>query len=148
MKFPDDLRYAATHEWVRTESDGTLSTGISDHAQDMLGDLVFVELPEPETVVAEGDEVCVIESVKAASDILAPVDGEIVEVNDKLADKPGLVNEDPLCAANIALAESPESVNRDPYSAWLFRVKPVDPAAVSRLMDAATYRQGLDKAAT
>ena len=129
MKFPDDLRYAATHEWVRTESDGTLSIGISDHAQDMLGDLVFVELPAVGRTLAAGESCAVVESVKAASDVYAPVASVVV-------------------AANIALAESPESVNRDPYSAWLFRVKPVDPAAVSRLMDAATYRQGLDKAAT
>ena len=129
MKFPDDLRYAATHEWVRTESDGTLSTGISDHAQDMLGDLVFVELPAVGRTLTAGESCAVVESVKAASDVYAPVASVVV-------------------AANIALAESPESVNRDPYSAWLFRVKPVDPAAVSRLMDAATYRQGLDKAAT
>ena len=129
MKFPDDLRYAATHEWVRTESDGTLSIGISDHAQDMLGDLVFVELPAVGRTLTAGESCAVVESVKAASDVYAPVASVVV-------------------AANIALAESPESVNRDPYSAWLFRVKPVDPAAVSRLMDAATYRQGLDKAAT
>ena len=129
MKFPDDLRYAATHEWVRTEPDGTLSIGISDHAQDMLGDLVFVELPAVGRTLAAGESCAVVESVKAASDVYAPVASVVV-------------------AANIALAESPESVNRDPYSAWLFRVKPVDPAAVSRLMDAATYRQGLDKAAT
>ena len=129
MKFPDDLRYAATHEWVRTESDGTLSIGISDHAQDMLGDLVFVELPAVGRTLTAGESCAVVESVKAASDVYAPVASVVV-------------------AANIALAESPESVNRDPYSAWLFRVKPVDPAAVSRLMDAATYRLGLDKAAT
>ena len=129
MKFPDDLRYAATHEWVRTESDGTLSIGISDHAQDMLGDLVFVELPAVGRTLTAGESCAVVESVKAASDVYAPVASVVV-------------------AANTALAESPESLNRDPYGSWLFRVKPADPAAVSRLMDAATYRQGLDKAAT
>ena len=129
MKFPDDLRYAATHEWVRTESDGTLSIGISDHAQDMLGDLVFVELPAVGRTLAAGESCAVVESVKAASDVYAPVASVVV-------------------AANTALAESPESLNRDPYGSWLFRVKPSDPAAVSRLMDAATYRLGLDKAAT
>ena len=129
MKFPDDLRYAATHEWVRTEPDGTLSIGISDHAQDALGDLVFVELPAVGRTLAAGESCAVVESVKAASDVYAPVAGVVV-------------------AANTALAESPESVNRDPYGAWLFRVKPADPAAVSRLMDAATYRLGLDKATT
>jgi len=129
MKFPDDLRYAATHEWVRTEPDGTLSIGISDHAQDALGDLVFVELPAVGRTLAAGESCAVVESVKAASDVYAPVAGVVV-------------------AANTALAESSESVNRDPYGAWLFRVKPADPAAVSRLMDAATYRLGLDKATT
>ncbi len=129
MIFPDDLRYAATHEWVRTESDGTLSIGISDHAQDELGDLVFMELPAVGRTLAAGESCAVVESVKAASDVYAPVAGVVF-------------------AANTALAESPESVNRDPYGAWLFRVKPADPAAVSRLMDAATYRLGLDKATT
>ena len=129
MIFPDDLRYAATHEWVRTESDGTLSIGISDHAQDELGDLVFMELPAVGRTLAAGESCAVVESVKAASDVYAPVAGIVF-------------------AANTALAESPESVNRDPYGAWLFRVKPADPAAVSRLMDAATYRLGLDKATT
>ncbi len=129
MIFPDDLRYAATHEWVRTESDGTLSIGISDHAQDALGDLVFMELPAVGRTLAAGESCAVVESVKAASDVYAPVAGIVF-------------------AANTALAESPESVNRDPYGAWLFRVKPADPAAVSRLMDAATYRLGLDKATT
>lgn len=129
MKFPDDLRYAATHEWVRTEPDGTLSIGISDHAQDALGDLVFVELPTVGRTLAAGESCAVVESVKAASDVYAPVASVVV-------------------AANTALAESPESLNRDPYGSWLFRVKPADPAAVSRLMDAATYRLGLDKAAT
>ncbi len=129
MIFPDDLRYAATHEWVRTESDGTLSIGISDHAQDALGDLVFMELPAVGRTLAAGESCAVVESVKAASDVYAPVAGVVF-------------------AANTALAESPESVNRDPYGAWLFRVKPADPAAVSRLMDAATYRLGLDKATT
>lgn len=129
MKFPDDLRYAATHEWVRTEPDGTLSIGISDHAQDALGDLVFVELPAVGRTLAAGESCAVVESVKAASDVYAPVASVVV-------------------AANTALAESPESLNRDPYGSWLFRVKPSDPAAVSRLMDAATYRLGLDKAAT
>lgn len=129
MKFPDDLRYAATHEWVRTEPDGTLSIGISDHAQDALGDLVLVELPAVGRTLAAGESCAVVESVKAASDVYAPVASVVV-------------------AANTALAESPESLNRDPYGSWLFRVKPADPAAVSRLMDAATYRLGLDKAAT
>lgn len=129
MNFPDDLRYAATHEWVRSESDGTLSIGISDHAQDALGDLVFVELPAIGRMLAAGESCAVVESVKAASDVYAPVAGEVVAVNS-------------------ALADAPESVNTDPYSAWLFRLKPADPATVALLMDAATYRKGLDKDAT
>lgn len=88
------MKYTKDHEWLRVEGD-LVVVGITEHAATQLGDVVFVELPEVETVVAEGDEVVVIESVKAASDILAPVDGEIVEVNEKLADNPGLVNEDP-----------------------------------------------------
>jgi len=92
------MKYTKDHEWLRVEGD-LVVVGITEHAATQLGDVVFVELPEPETVVAEGDEVCVIESVKAASDILAPVDGEIVEVNAKLVDNPGLVNEDPTGAA-------------------------------------------------
>ena len=129
MNFPDDLRYAATHEWARAEPDGTLSIGISDHAQDALGDLVFVELPAIGRTLAAGESCAVVESVKAASDVYAPVAGVVV-------------------ATNTALAETPESVNRDPYGSWLFRMKPTDPAAVSRLMDATTYRGGLDKATT
>lgn len=129
MNFPDDLRYAATHEWVRAEPDGTLTIGISDHAQDALGDLVFVELPAIGRTLAAGESCAVVESVKAASDVYAPVAGVVV-------------------AANTALADAPESINRDPYGAWLFRMKPADPADVSRLMDANTYRAGLDKATT
>jgi len=88
------MRYTEEHEWLRIEGD-VVVVGITEHAAEQLGDVVFVELPEVEAVVAKGDEVCVIESVKAASDILAPVDGEIVEVNEALTDNPGLVNEDP-----------------------------------------------------
>ncbi len=88
------MKYTEDHEWLRVEGD-LVVVGITEHAATQLGDVVFVELPEPETMVATGDEVVVIESVKAASDILAPVDGEIVEVNEKLSDSPGLVNDDP-----------------------------------------------------
>lgn len=129
MNFPDDLHYAPTHEWVRTEPDGTLSIGISDHAQDSLGDLVFIELPAIGRVLAAGEACAVVESVKAASDVYAPVAGEVI-------------------ATNAALGDAPESVNKDPYGAWLFRLQPADPSAIPRLMDAATYRLGLDKAAT
>ena len=120
---PAELRYAASHEWARLEADGSVTVGISDHAQEALGDVVFVELPEPGAAVAEGDEVCVIESVKAASDILAPVDGEIVAVNDKLADNPGLVNEDPLGAA------------------WFFKLKLDDLSVLDDFMDEDEYNE-------
>ena len=92
------MKYTEDHEWLRVEGD-LVVVGITEHAATQLGDVVFVELPEPETMVAKGDEVCVIESVKAASDILAPVDGEIVEVNEALSDTPNLVNDDPTGAA-------------------------------------------------
>jgi glycine cleavage system H protein len=116
MKFTED------HEWLRVEGD-LVVVGITAHASEQLGDVVFVELPEVETVAAKGDEVVVIESVKAASDILAPVDGEIVEVNSALADNPGLVNEDPMGAA------------------WFFKMKVNDPEVLDDLMDEDAYNE-------
>ena len=114
------MKYTKEHEWLRVEGD-LVVVGITEHAATQLGDVVFVELPEPETVVAEGDEVVVIESVKAASDILAPVDGEIVAVNQKLIDQPGLVNEDPMGAA------------------WFFKMKLDDLTVLDGLMDEEEY---------
>ena len=114
------MKYTEDHEWLRIEGD-LIVVGITEHAATQLGDVVFVELPEVEAMVAQGDEVVVIESVKAASDILAPVDGEIVEVNDKLADKPGLVNEDPLGAA------------------WFFKLKVDDLSVLDEFMDEDEY---------
>ena len=114
------MKYTKDHEWLRVEGD-VVVVGITEHAATALGDVVFVELPEPETVVAEGDEVCVIESVKAASDILAPLDGEITAVNTKLVDNPGLVNEDPLGAA------------------WFFKIKVDDLSVLDDLMDEDEY---------
>jgi glycine cleavage system H protein len=114
------MKYTEDHEWLRVEGD-LIVVGITEHAATQLGDVVFVELPEVEAMVAQGDEVVVIESVKAASDILAPVDGEIVEVNDKLADKPGLVNEDPLGAA------------------WFFKLKVDDLSVLDEFMDEDEY---------
>ena len=114
------MKYTEDHEWLRVEGD-LVVVGITEHAATQLGDVVFVELPEVEAMVARGDEVVVIESVKAASDILAPVDGEIVEVNDRLADKPGLVNEDPTGGA------------------WFFRMKVADMGALDAFMDEAAY---------
>ena len=119
---PEDYYYTKEHEWLRVEGD-LVVVGITEHAASALGDVVFVELPEVETVVAEGDEVCVIESVKAASDILAPVDGEIVAVNDKLTDNPGLVNEDPL------------------GSAWFFKMKLDDLSVLDQFMDEDEYAE-------
>jgi len=122
MNVPESLKYTASHEWVRAEPDGTLSVGITDHAQDALGELVFVELPEVGRKL-KADEACaVVESVKAASDVYAPLAGEVVD-------------------AHHALADSPGDVNKDPYGAWLFRLKPADPAALAKLLDAAAYKK-------
>lgn len=115
MKFTED------HEWLRVEGD-LVVVGITEHAAEQLGDVVFVELPEPEAMVAKGDEVCVIESVKAASDILAPLDGEVVEVNQAIVDNPGLVNEDPL------------------GEAWFFKMKIDDLAALDGFMTEDEYK--------
>jgi glycine cleavage system H protein len=120
MKLPQDLRYTESHEWVRREPDGNVTIGITDHAQEQLGDIVFVEAPQPGRKVKAGEAVGVVESVKAASDIYAPVSGEIV-------------------AANAELSSAPEKVNRDAFAAWMYRMKPDDPAAVDRLLDAAAY---------
>lgn len=118
---PADLRYAASHEWTREEADGTLTIGITDHAQDLLGDVVFVELPEVGRTVSAGEECAVVESVKAASDIYAPVSGEVIAVNE-------------------ALADGPELVNSEPYEgAWFFKIKPTDSSELDKLMDADTY---------
>lgn len=114
------MKFTEEHEWLRVEGD-LVVVGITEHAATALGDVVFVELPEPETVVAEGDEVSVIESVKAASDILAPVDGEIVAVNEKLTDNPALVNEDPLGAG------------------WFFKMKLDDLSVLDQFMDEDEY---------
>jgi glycine cleavage system H protein len=127
MNIPDSLRYTASHEWVRQEADGTLSIGITDHAQDSLGELVFVELPEAGRRLAAGDACAVVESVKAASDVYAPFAGEVVARND-------------------ALAEAPNELNKDPYAAWLFRIKPAAGARLDNLMDAQTYRKSFSQA--
>ena len=121
MSNPTDLRYTASHEWVRVEADGTLTIGITDHAQEALGDVVFLELPEAGRVVAKEEAIAVIESVKAASDIYAPVAGEIIASND-------------------AAVDAPESVNADAYAAWLFKLKPANAADVDGLLDAAGYQ--------
>ena len=122
MNIPETLRYTGTHEWVRREPDGTLSVGITDHAQDVLGELVFVELPAVGKKLLGGDACAVVESVKAAADVYAPLAGEVVAVNSALKDAPG-------------------QVNKDPYGAWLFRLKPAGEADLSQLLDAAAYRK-------
>jgi len=117
---PAELKYAESHEWMREESDGTVTVGITDHAQAALGDLVFIELPAVGRLL-QADEACaVVESVKAASDVYAPIAGEVVAVND-------------------AVTAAPESLNEDAYGAWLFRLKPAQPNALAAMLDAAAY---------
>lgn len=119
---PIDLKYASSHEWARLEEDGTVTVGISDHAQNALGDVVFVELPEVGTELNAGQEAGVVESVKAASDIYAPVSGVVVAINE-------------------ALVDGPETVNADPYQeGWFFRLKPSDSSELHDLLDADTYQ--------
>ncbi len=122
-EFPDDLRFMDTHEWGRLDADGLVTVGISDHAQHELGDVVFVELPEVDTEVAARDEVAVVESVKAASDIYSPVSGTVVAINE-------------------ALEEAPEVVNDSPYGdGWFFKIIPSDIEEFSKLLSADEYRQ-------
>ena len=120
---PTELRYTKSHEWVRREDDGSVTIGITDHAQDLLGDLVFVEAPEVGSSYAVGDDCAVVESVKAASDVYSPLTGDIVEANEGLAD-------------------TPESINSDPYGeGWIFRMKLADEGELDSLMDAAAYSE-------
>jgi glycine cleavage system H protein len=120
---PNELRYAKTHEWARLEDDGTVTIGISDFAQDALGDVVYVELPEVDAVVEGGEEAGVVESVKAASDIYAPIGGTVIAVNEVLED-------------------APETVNKDPYGdGWFFRIAPNDVADLDELLDADAYSE-------
>lgn len=126
---PSELKYVASHEWIRVEGDGTVVIGITDHAQDLLGDVVFVELPEVGAEVATGDESGVVESVKAASDIYAPVSGEVVAVNEELED-------------------APELVNSDPYGdGWFFKVKLSSAEELSNLLDGEAYAEVCDSEA-
>lgn len=124
---PSDLKYASSHEWVRNEGDGTVTVGISEHAQGLLGDMVFVDLPDVGDAFGAGDDCAVAESVKAASDIYAPVGGEIVAVNEELED-------------------SPEKVNADPYGdGWMFRIKLEDAGELGDLLDAEAYESSIDE---
>ncbi|WP_204127414.1 glycine cleavage system protein GcvH [Pseudomonas ogarae] len=121
---PAELRFAESHEWARLEADGTVTVGISDHAQEALGDVVFVELTEVGKTFAAGDQAGVVESVKAASDIYSPIAGEVIAINEDLGG-------------------SPELLNSDPYGAWIFKLKPSDKAEVGKLLDAAGYKSAI-----
>lgn len=122
---PTNIKYLKSHEWARVESDGTLTVGISDHAQHALGDLVFVDVPETGKQCKAGDACAVVESVKAASDIYSPVSGEVIAGNDELA-------------------TSPELINQDPYGkGWIYKIKPSNAAEVSKLLDAKAYEEVL-----
>lgn len=120
MNVPANLKYTKSHEWVRAEPDGTVTVGITDHAQDLLGDLVFIDLPEIGAEFAAEQEAAVVESVKAAADVYAPLAGVVTEFN-------------------TAVADAPELVNQDAYAAWLFRMKPTSMADMDALLDAAAY---------
>lgn len=122
MSIPADLRYTDTHEWARLEADGTVSVGITHHAQDLLGDLVFVENPKIGRKLSKGEECGVVESVKAASDLYSPISGEVVAVNTELD-------------------STPQKINEDAYDAWMFRLRPTDAAELDGLLDAGGYRK-------
>ena len=125
MSNPADLKYTSSHEWVRSEADGTISVGITQHAQELLGDMVFVETPAIDRRLKAKEECAVVESVKAAADIYAPVSGVVTSVNGELE-------------------STPEAVNNDPYGAWMFKMKPDNPADVAALMDANAYQKHVD----
>ncbi|MDK9725350.1 MAG: glycine cleavage system protein GcvH [Sterolibacteriaceae bacterium MAG5] len=122
MSAPANLKYTKSHEWAQLNADGTVTIGITDHAQEALGDIVFLELPEAGRAVKAGEECAVVESVKAASDIYSPIAGEVVE-------------------SNQAAVDAPESVNQDAYATWLFKIKPANAADLDGLLDAAAYEK-------
>lgn len=121
MTTPANLKYTKSHEWLKQETDGTVTVGITHHAQEMLGDLVFVEIPVVGRRLKQGEECAVVESVKAAGDVYAPLSGEVV-------------------AANAELADAPEQINADAYAAWMFKLKPDNPGELAGLLDAAAYQ--------
>src|SRR5215467_11493002 len=127
MKIPKELKYTQTHEWVRFEDDGTLTVGITDYAQSQLGELVFVDLPDAGIQVKASDEVCVVESVKAASDVYSPVSGKIISINEDLVESPSLVNSDSY------------------HDGWLFRIDPEDTEELNDLMDQEAYENYLQE---
>ena len=128
MSNPSNLKYTASHEWIKTEADGTITVGITQHAQELLGDMVFVESPAVGRKVKAQEECAVVESVKAASDVYAPVAGVVT-------------------AANAELDSAPEKINADPYGAWMFKMKPDNAADVAALLDAAAYQAHVDSEA-
>ena len=128
MSNPSNLKYTASHEWVKVEADGTITVGITQHAQELLGDMVFVEAPAAGRKLSAQEECAVVESVKAASDVYAPVSGEVI-------------------AANSALDSAPEQINSDPYGAWIFKMKPDSAADVAALLDSAAYQAVVDSEA-
>jgi glycine cleavage system H protein len=125
MSNPGNLKYTASHEWIKTETDGTITIGITQHAQELLGDMVFVEAPEAGRKLKAKEECAVVESVKAAADVYAPVSGEVI-------------------AANSELDSAPEKINSDPYGTWIFKMKPDKAADVTALLDAAGYQAVVD----
>lgn len=125
MSIPTDIKYTATHEWARLETDGSVTIGITDHAQDLLGDMVFVENPTVGRTLTAGEECAVVESVKAASDVYAPIAGEVVAVNE-------------------AIEAEPQKLNEDAFAHWMFRIKPANAADLDGLMDAAAYQAAVD----
>ena len=122
MSVPTNLKYSKSHEWVKPEADGTVTVGITHHAQELLGDMVFIELPEVGRKLKQKEECAVAESVKAAADVYSPISGEVIAVNSPLTDEPGRINE-------------------DAYSAWLFKLKPSNTAELDGLLDAVTYTE-------
>lgn len=125
MSIPTDLKYTASHEWARLEADGSVTIGITDHAQELLGDMVFIENPTIGRTLAAGEECAVVESVKAASDVYAPIAGEVIAVNE-------------------AVEAEPQKLNEDAFVNWMFRMKPANAADLDRLMDAAAYQAAVD----
>jgi len=125
MSIPGNLKYTKSHEWVRLEDDGTVTVGITQHAQELLGDMVFVETPDAGRKLQQGEECAVVESVKAAADVYAPIAGEVI-------------------GSNPDLEIAPEKINQDAYAAWLFKLKPVNVADLNNLLDAAAYQELLE----
>ena len=128
MSIPANLKYTKSHEWAKLEADGSVTVGITHHAQELLGDMVYVENPAVGRALTAGEECAVVESVKAASDVYAPVAGEVI-------------------AANSEVTDAPEKINQDAYAAWMFKIKPANPADVDALLDAAAYQALVDSEA-